>query len=287
METTKQQEISQLFKEIERNSIMLHYGKPDGKIPCGASKFGGNPDLPKDFEWFYYEGRSYDEVVASRPLSFLAQINLEDVKPLDTDQLLPEKGILYFFYEMHSMKWGFDPKDKGCARVYYYGGPVDQLEPIEAPADLEEEFLFPELPISFSNKRDMPDYNEFVDYYYRDCKREEYEAHCIVAGYEEPDFESSKLLGYTDVIQNPMLYETERVVNGIFSGDNRVKVDQATSRKLFRDSKEWIPLFQMGTVSTEDFELMFCDCGLIYFLIRKGDLAARNFDNTWLILQCY
>ncbi|MGN0700170.1 MAG: DUF1963 domain-containing protein [Oscillospiraceae bacterium] len=31
---------------------------------------------------------------------------------------------------------------------------------------------------------------------------------------------------------------------------------------------------------------MFGDCGHIYFWIRKADLAARNFDNVWLILQC-
>ena len=35
------------------------------------------------------------------------------------------------------------------------------------------------------------------------------------------------------------------------------------------------------------FELMFGDCGHIYFYITKEDLAARRFDRIWLVLQCY
>ena len=42
----------------------------------------------------------------------------------------------------------------------------------------------------------------------------------------------------------------------------------------------------MGTIETEDMEYMFCDCGHIYFWIRKQDLKNKNFDRIWLILQC-
>jgi len=43
----------------------------------------------------------------------------------------------------------------------------------------------------------------------------------------------------------------------------------------------------LDTVRARDFELMFGDCGSIYFYIRKEDLAARRFDRVWLIQQCY
>ena len=46
-------------------------------------------------------------------------------------------------------------------------------------------------------------------------------------------------------------------------------------------------LFQLDTVELGDFELMFGDCGHIYFYITKEDLAARRFDRIWLVLQCY
>ena len=50
----------------------------------------------------------------------MAQINLKDVANLDKDNLLPKSGVLSFFYELDSMKWGYDPKDTGSARVFYF-----------------------------------------------------------------------------------------------------------------------------------------------------------------------
>lgn len=35
---------------------------------------------------------------------------------------------------------------------------------------------------------------------------------------------------------------------------------------------------QLSTVTKGGFELMFGDCGMLYFYIRKDDLAARKFD---------
>ena len=53
--------------------------------------------------------------------------------------------------------------------------------------------------------------------------------------------------------------------------------------------KKWLLLFELDGVTDEqsDFELMFGDCGMIYFYIRKDELAAGNFDGVWLHLQCY
>ncbi len=48
----------------------------------------------------------------------------------------------------------------------------------------------------------------------------------------------------------------------------------------------WMLLFQLDTVVCGDFELMFGDCGRIYFYITKEDLKERRFDRVWLILQC-
>ena len=50
--------------------------------------------------------------------------------------------------------------------------------------------------------------------------------------------------------------------------------------------REWKLLFQLDTVENGDFELMFGDCGRIYFYIRREDLAQRRFDRVWLIQQC-
>ena len=57
--------------------------------------------------------------------------------------------------------------------------------------------------------------------------------------------------------------------------------------EIKKASKDWVLLFQMDTVESDDYELMFGDCGHIYFWIKKEDLANKNFENIWLILQCY
>ena len=38
--------------------------------------------------------------------------------------------------------WGYDPKDKGCARVYWFED-SSALSAASFPADMEEDFKFP------------------------------------------------------------------------------------------------------------------------------------------------
>ena len=64
------------------------------------------------------------------------------------------------------------------------------------------------------------------------------------------------------------------------------KVVQKSEEEIKKASKDWILLFQMDTVESDNYELMFGDCGHLYFWIKKEDLANKNFENIWLILQC-
>ena len=68
---------------------------------------------------------------------------------------------------------------------------------------------------------------------------------------------------------------------------NGVNSPEEYEEEFKKASKDWILLFQMDTIETDDYELMFGDSGHIYFWIRKEDLANKNFENIWLILQCY
>lgn len=273
-----------LFDEIKRTAIMVNYLPVEKELARGKSKFGGKPYLPKDFEWPYYEGEGFDHAFKNRPLSFLAQINLEELAGYDKDNQLPHKGMLYFFYELETTRWGFDPKDKGCARVFYIEN-ADNLQPMDLPEGLEGYCILPELELSFTSQMDLPEYEEISEYI-TDLEWDSYDEEKVLYGYEEPDEDSSKLLGYANLIQGSMLLECEEVTNGIYCG-GIPDVTDAQQEELLRNSREWVLLFQMSTVETEDYELMFGDCGSIYFYIRKQDLKERNFDNVWLILQCY
>ena len=49
-----------------QNSIELKIAGKE-KYKQGATRFGGQPDVPPDFVWPTYEGESYDHVVKDRP----------------------------------------------------------------------------------------------------------------------------------------------------------------------------------------------------------------------------
>ncbi len=273
------------LKKDAKSEIRISYKLPEDDIPVCASKIGGKPAVPQDFVWPEYTGEEYGGETKSRPLSFMAQINLKDVAPHDNEGLLPKTGVLSFFYEMVTMKWGFDPDDKGCARVFYFPDEC-ALAPVDLPESIDEDVIVPELEIDFKKHISIP-VDKYVysdDYEYEDCEE------CFEEiGYEPDDMgDVTKLLGYPDVIQNPMEEECETVTRGYYQGgpEDSKKISQAEKDDIKEKASQWTLLFQMGTVEADEKEIMFGDCGHIYFWIKKSDLAEHNFDNIWLILQC-
>ena len=131
-------EIIAKLRQVARQEIKITFGQTDEPLLVGSSRIGGRPDVPSDFVWPTYEGSSYDVELKCRPLSFLAQINLRDVAAWDEEHLLPTEGILSFFYELETMQWGFDPKDEGSARVFWFPD-SETLSPADFPDDMEQQ----------------------------------------------------------------------------------------------------------------------------------------------------
>jgi len=69
---------------------------PDTTISVGESKLGGLPDLPSGLTWPDWE---------TGYLTFVAQVNLSELPASD---LLPNLGVLSFFYDREQSAWGFD-----------------------------------------------------------------------------------------------------------------------------------------------------------------------------------
>lgn len=282
-----QMNLNKELDALQSNSILIDFGAPTGEeLSVGCSKIGGKPDLPADFNWYHFEGESYDGLEENRPLSFLAQINCEEAKKYDKDDLLPPKGMLYFFYELASMTWGFDPKDKGSARVFYFPGNTSDLQRTDFPGNLAEEYKLPEMAISFSGQKDWPDYEEFIEWHNEaiNIDWDKYDKVKKSKGAEEVET-ISKLLGYADLIQGGMLLECEEVTNGVYTGSS-VEIAADKLKKYKENCVQWQLLFQMDSIQNSDFELLWGDVGRIYFYIREDDLKNLSFDNCWLILQC-
>jgi len=263
----------------------------DGKTEPLKTKIGGKPELPSDFEWYYYEGEDFSGVKKSRPLSFMAQINCAEIKSFDKDDLLPDTGMLYFFYELETMEWGYSPEHSGSARVYYYDGDMTELSQRDFPNDLDEEWIIPEKILNFQCFNDIPDLCE-ADEYFGLCNNKEYDEDEDDGRYfdlREKEFGDDvriKLLGYADTIQDMVQYGCEYVARGYSLGYGLPKISDEIKSDIESHEQDWILLFQLDTIESENYQLMFGDCGRIYFMIRKNDLAQRNFDNVQLILQC-
>lgn len=284
---TKEKKCIDVLKALSRNSIVM-MPKQKGTVEHPSdSKIGGKPYLPADFTWPTYTDKE-DNV--TRPLSFFCQIKLSEIKPYDKEGLLPERGHLYFFYECESMRWGFDPEDKGAARVFYYDTTdVIGIAPFDIPEDINEEYVIPEMPLKFKCEKSYPDLEELEYYGVDDGMCDDYDDALEKLGvdFDEDDGEH-KLLGYANVIQGEMLTEAERVSRALYCGDpesyNNTPKD--VEEDITRHAADWMLLCQLSTVEKGDFEFMFGDCGMLYFYIKKQDLKNMNFDNVHFSVQC-
>ena len=108
----------QHLKSLEKNAIIAATGR--AAHPCAQlhSKIGGIPDLPPDFIWPYFENVHGWNFSTPHPLSFIAQILLEDLIPYDLDHLLPTSGILYFFFNLEE----YIENEQWDRNVFYYDG---------------------------------------------------------------------------------------------------------------------------------------------------------------------
>ena len=278
--------VLEILDSLKKNEITISTEFNNNSEIIDKSKIGGKPYLPKDFIWPYYQGL---------PLSFLAQISLEEVSLLDKDKLLPSTGMLYFFYELETQEWGYSPQNKGCAKVFYFED-SSNFELIDFPKNMEDDYKIPEFKINFKSNISLPSYEDFFNLVedkeeLKDITENEF-YDIYHSAYDElskkylvPIEKYIKLLAYPDIIQNSMEEECAAIARGFNMGG--IGYPKKYKEEIKKASKDWILLFQMDTVETSDYELMFGDSGHIYFWIKKEDLANKNFENIWLILQCY
>lgn len=272
-------------RELAKTEIRMETDKDAKMIRADGCKIGGKPYLPSDFVWPVFTSKE-DHV--TRPLSFFCQVNLAEIKTYDNDHMLPTCGMLYFFYECESFRWGFDPDDSGAAQVFYFEN-TDGFVPFDLPQELDKAYIMPEIAVKFSTKNSYPMYEELEFHSDIVCEWEDYDKSLEKLGVNmEDDPEGHKLLGYADIIQNEMVSECERAIRGLYSGDSESyrKTTEDENADIQEKAKDWILLLQLGTIEKDEFEWMFGDCGMLYYYIKKEDLAAKRFENAWFCVQC-
>jgi uncharacterized protein YwqG len=225
-------------------------------------------------------------VIATTPLSFLAQFKMADLAPYDTEGLLPRTGLLYFFYDAICQPGGCGPSNPKGHRVIYYNGNPKQLKRTPFPDDLRTYARFQSLRVSFSRELTLPS-NESVFIrtvgFTRDDEsnycRSVYEPCCHVCPDEDSDMSVHRMLGHPDPDQNDVFLDCEK---------NRGSKTGYNNPRTWKNAADWRLLFQLASISRDKMqpEMMWGDLGHLYFCIKKDDLAAKDFRNIWLEHQC-
>lgn len=236
--------------------------------------FGGCPLVPDGFVWPEYQGK---------PLSFLLQLDLATVPNIGVPRSLPANGYLHFFYDQDQDTWGFDPKDWGSWRVFYSEGDAEEFSEAGSPERLSSDAVFSAQPLEVRPIKVYPAWDSpQIDALELDD--DQAEAYYDLVSRPFAKDASHQLLGVANPIQgSDMELTCQFASNGIYMGDLDFRQDPRYD-ELAPGAPMWKLMLQLD--SDDDLGFGWGGDGRLYFWIHEDDLARRNFENVWMILQC-
>ncbi|GGX36444.1 YwqG family protein [Streptomyces noursei] len=251
----------------------LHLEKPAGSDAGPViGQLGGLPKLPDNEKWPVWEGHG--------PLSFIASLDCGVLPSAALDITLPTDGTLAFFFFDGQLDDGCamvapdEPDSWAGARVLYIPGDArvaeraapEGIRPYpEVPLTARVEMTAPYLwhPVVYQEFAPMPDNHPLWNGDFQEALWDHSEGtKHLVGGHANPvqdDVESEVAHG---ALGNPPW------------NDPRIK----------EEALHWVPLAQFDTDG--DADMMWGDCGTLYWLIRPEDLAERRFDRAMFTWQC-
>lgn len=252
-----------------------------------VGRLGGLPELPEGMAWPVWEEHG--------PLSFIASVDCAALPKGALDIALPADGTLSFFYfdgqidDGDSLVWPGEPETWAGARVVHVPAGVAVAErawPVVDDEDVEFE-PYPAVPLTARVKWTAPDswHPDFVaalhrDGVVKDHNRHPAEAEAFVEALWDLERDADHLIGgHANPVQNPVEYE---IAHGFLNRDGG---DIAWSDpRVEEEAGRWTLLAQIDT--DDDADMMWGDCGALYWLIRPEDLAAGRFDQAMFTMQC-
>lgn len=244
----------------------------------GSSRVGGQPDLPPGTSWPAKQGA---------PMSFVAQVRMEEAAPYDTAHLLPPTGLLAFFYDAAQETYGTDPTDQAGFQVLYFATDLARLQRLPFPEALPASARFQPCAVTFSNELTVaqsPDL-EIPGLSWPPDAQKRYEAAiggvAGVASQSQPQGgPRSQLLGFPYTLQDDMRVQSQLASHG-------VSMDQAGSdprtAALSAGAPNWQLLLQLD--SEPQAGMRWADAGMLYYWIEREPLRSATFDNVWVVLQ--
>ncbi|TPN86786.1 DUF1963 domain-containing protein [Aquimarina algicola] len=265
-------ECSDLILDYTTMATYLMPDKEDKNIAVGASKVGGNPDLPKTWE--------HPKSNKGSLYVFHAQINCEEASSYQ--KYLPRKGMLYFF--VNDEEYAQKP-------IVLYTENVKDL--LRYQYDENTEFTDSNLDnnireavrISFKNGISIPIfynlYNHGSERYPKYADFFEDESNEDIIDDLEYGIESLE-----NVIDSPLSSGDPNIPLHFHSINSHVFTQHESPQELAAarfggEPSEWIVLLNME--STGEFN--FWDAGTLTYCIHKKDLAIKDFSRVFASIE--
>lgn len=277
-ELSQAQEIVDIIrKQTSRPSVTLHLQKE--KTTIYQSKIGGMPYMPVDFPY------PHDETVEleNRPLRFLAQINFEEMPPLEG---FPTSGILQFYLadgDAYGMNFEELTLQKAFRLIYH-----DRVQ-----TDIPLQDVLPEMPES----SESPEKTTFP---VNDELRIRFNVSEMAMGGGDFRFDRLFLEAYNKLNPEAKLTTLERVPEKIMdevydsldTGGSHIsgypaftQIDPREYYEVFREHT--VLLLQIDSVETDDYSVQWGDGGVCHFFIRPEDLLKKDFSDVVYSWDCY
>lgn len=266
------------LKESVRQGIRLSKKKIETYNEIGSSRIGGDPDLPASVEWPVDSGGT--------PMTFLAQLRLSELTHQDEEALLPGTGMLYFFVGVDEPAYGIEHKV-----IYLPEDKIQEAKRLRSPEVTALEGEFTGYRVSARSTMEPPNYG-YVDYEMVEDDEHDYEQ------YEELCFELNDgnsndlavMFGYPSTQHGDCEYEAalHLLTGKQYNYSTDSALEQITdhfkgdSDRAKQEVEDTLLLLALDS----DQEVGFCwwDAGELQFYIRKEDLLAGNFANTYCSL---
>ncbi|MFK7739980.1 MAG: DUF1963 domain-containing protein [Planctomycetota bacterium] len=263
---------------LARRSIGFQHAEPEDYAQLGNHRFGGMPDLPAGLPYPRF-GNNEAEGKSDYAYEFLAQINLDDIAPLQ--DYLPRRGMLYFFLTtIHNVYDG----GRAAGKVLHYvppsgDRPVSDSLASGCDCQLEARDYFEMMKPCYDGFRATAHAAiSFPSMYSANQNSHLFrgEASSLRDDKSFLDDNAGELL--TEPLRAQFPHQHEIAGYG-FSQHEQPELQTALSQR--GNPEDWLILLKV--TSTGDFQ--WGDAGELFFVIHKSDLAKGDFSNVYCTME--
>jgi hypothetical protein len=261
-------------------SLRLALEPDGGPAEVTASRFGGAPALRAPELW--------PRLPTGKPLVFLGQINLRDLPAFGARDLLPERGLLSFFYDAEGQPWG-DREERAGWRVIDNEAPESAIL-VPIPNGINPDYLPNACKVRFTPDITVPTFRsieiEALELESDDDSDRYAAFREDVLSLNGDRIEVHRMIGHPDAIQGCMQRTVPFASRGLKLPPGVLSwYEHPQAAELIPGAFDWRLLFQLDT--SNGLGVMWGDAGRIYYWIHRDALAQRRFEEAWLFQQSY